>query len=229
MRKLVLLLLTVFVISLVSAANPCGNTHSFLDSFAKDSTISLYQQCENCTYVNVTSIKYPNGSIENINAQMTKVDVDYNYTSNRTQDFGCYSYTTKGDKNGVVRTEIVDYEVTPSGSLFTNALSLPVFLPLILMLLMMIICFIIGGFVEKKEYKLTFLIIGGIFMIFGVSYGIIASRDFLYGFPLLYGFVNSFYTIFVIALRVAAIVIPVMVVFFVIKRAFDTRGYNLKA
>lgn len=120
-----------------------------------------------------------------------------------------------------------EYEVTPSGSEFTNALSLPLFLPMLLMLLITAFFFYITGFVEKKEYKITFLIFGGLFLIFAVSFGIIASRDVLYGFPLLYGFVNSFYKIFVISLRIGAIIIPLIVIFFVIKRAFNTRGYNI--
>lgn len=119
MRKLLLILfIGMALVSMVSAANPCGNDNYFLDFVEKSSTISLYQRCSNCTYVNITQIKYPNGSISTINEAMTKNDVDYNYTFTKTQDLDCYSYTIKGDKNGIISTETIDFKVTPSGQDF---------------------------------------------------------------------------------------------------------------
>lgn len=217
----IFLLFGLFLISFVSADVSIGTVK-------QNQVIQLTQTCSNCTYVNLTSVLYPNNTYA-LNGQyaMTKTNENFNYTFTDTSALGEYIYTTCGDLNGINTCQSVRFEVTPSGTLFTNALSLPIFLPMILVGVLALVFFLMVGFTEKKEYKYTFIIFGGIFVIFGIAYGIIASRDFLYGFPLLYGFVNSFYKIFIITLRVGAILIPIIVAFFVIKRIFNRKGYNI--
>ena len=46
---------------------------------------------------------------------MTKTGTDYNYTFCDTESLGEYSYTTCGDKDGVVSCEDITFESTPSG------------------------------------------------------------------------------------------------------------------
>lgn len=229
MKKLLLLLfIGIFFISLISAVNECGNENSYLGTFKQGNDITLKQTCTSCSFVNLSSISYPNSSVQNLNVDMTQDGIEYNYTLTETDSLGCYSYVALGDPSGTNTAEIIEFKITPSGSLFTNALSIPLFLPLFLMLLLSLFAFIMMGFIEKREYKVTFLILSGVFLIFALSFGIIASREVLYGYPLLYGFVNSFYTIFIILLRVSAILIPVMAAFFVIKRVFSKRGYEVE-
>ncbi len=46
---------------------------SDLGVFKINSTIQLYQSCENCTFVNLSSVKLPNGSVLFYNLEMTKM------------------------------------------------------------------------------------------------------------------------------------------------------------
>ena len=77
--------------------------------------IDLYQTCPSCSYVNITSIKYPNGTIIQYNVAMTKDDTTYNYTFCSTNNTGEHFYTIKGDKGGIETTETITFEITPNG------------------------------------------------------------------------------------------------------------------
>jgi len=65
---------------------------SDLGVFKINSTIQLYQSCENCTFVNLSSVKLPNGSVLFYNLEMTKNAQDYNYSFNSTDLLGEYMY-----------------------------------------------------------------------------------------------------------------------------------------
>lgn len=116
MRKLFLILfIGMFFISISSAS---------LGTFRQGYCISLYQYCDDCSYVNLTSMQYPNGTILIINEVMTKQDVDYNYTFCDTNTLGDYYYVVKGDAGGEVSTERLSFEVTGGGSTPTTAQAL---------------------------------------------------------------------------------------------------------
>ena len=164
-----------------------------------------------------------------LNEQMEKVGSVFNWTldPSNTLSPGMYKINGIGDIEGVDTNWGYEIEVTPSGSKFTSALSIPLFLPMILMSLIAGFFLFLIGFVEKDGYKYTFMLFSGFFFILTIAFGIIASREVLVGFPALYSFINSFYRLFVITLQVSAIVIPVMVMFYVIKKTFSARGYHV--
>jgi hypothetical protein len=116
MKKLLLVLFFgIFFISLASAD---------LGTFKQGECISLYQFCDDCTYVNLTTVQYPNGTIETINEAMTKSDVDYNYTFCSTNDLGNYYYVVKGDTGGSTATERLSFSITSTGKSFNSGQSL---------------------------------------------------------------------------------------------------------
>lgn len=220
---IVITLIVILAINVVSASV------SQLDPIRQGECINLPQTSPSATFVNITQITYQPTSTQLLNESL-EMNVNgtyrWNYLYCNATELGNYVVDGISDDTDD-QTFTYTFTVTPSGTFFTNALSIPLFLPIGLMLGLSIFFFIIIGFVEKKEYKFTFLIFSGLFIIFAISYGIIASREVLYGFPLLYNFVNSFYRIFIITTRISAIIIPIIVMFFVIKRAFDKRGYNI--
>ena len=113
MKKLLLILMIgMCLISLITASD--------LGTFKQNECVELYQFCDDCSYVNVTSIKSPNSSISYVGAQMTKTNSDFNYTFCSTSSVGEYSYTTCGDKGGTYICESINFEVTGSG--FSNTL-----------------------------------------------------------------------------------------------------------
>lgn len=228
MKYLMIILTALFLVSIVAAQTPqCEYT---LPPTEKGDCKNLIQTCANCTFVNITKIYYPpsNGSELNLNSPMTKFVNNYNYTFCDNNYSGTYIYSTIGNPDGNLDQANVCYEVTPSGSLFTNALSIPLYLPMILMLLIGGFFLYMGTVMQRPEYKLTFIIFAGLSMVFAISFGIIGSREVLYGFPLLYNFINSFYRIFIIGLVAVAMIVVVVTMIFVVKRAFDSRGYNIK-
>jgi hypothetical protein len=105
-------LLGLFLISFTSAMD-CDGT--FLGTFKVNTNIELRQTCDSCSYVTLSSLTYPNSTMINVNTNMTKTGVDYNY-SFRTDLIGNYYYSVFGDKDGTLVSENFCFEVTPSGN-----------------------------------------------------------------------------------------------------------------
>lgn len=78
--------------------------------------ISLTQTCANCTYMNVTSIIYPNKTKEITNYTMARSGSEFTYSNFcKTAAIGTYYYNTLGNPSGVAVNEPVQFEVTPTG------------------------------------------------------------------------------------------------------------------
>jgi hypothetical protein len=113
----------MFLFSLVSAED-C--TRLSEKPFKQYDIITLKQTCDSCTYVNLSSISYPNSTLSYINSLMTKQGVDYNYSFSDTSTLGTYLYVVAGDKDSGFDTETFCFEVTTSGKDSNN--KIPLFL-----------------------------------------------------------------------------------------------------
>lgn len=132
--------------------------------------ITNYCQVGTCTYMNLTSLQYPNGTLLNLNAAMTKNVQDFYYPFTPTET-GEYTFTTCGDPSGVVCDKDT-FEATPNGNSGTNNI------------LLYIVILVLGytlnllGFFKRNT---TITILGGIVLIFTGLYmiqnGIIIFRD----------------------------------------------------
>jgi hypothetical protein len=111
---LILGILIILGLPMINAVETLGNVK-------QNDVISLYQYCDSCTYVNLTSVKYPNETIINFNAIMTKSGTNYNYTWNDTSELGSYFYTVCGDKDGELACEDTQFEVTYIGKQLSGA------------------------------------------------------------------------------------------------------------
>jgi len=125
-----LLLMGMFLISFTSAS---------LGVFKQSDCIQLYQFCDDCTYVNVTTVQYPDGTIETLNKAMEKNDVDYNYTFCDTTNLGTHYYIVKGDKAGATTTERLEFEITPLGTSQSTSQGIGSFGYLFLMIALMFV------------------------------------------------------------------------------------------
>ena len=106
--KWIIIILTLVLIPTTSAA--------FLGTFAEDVCVELTQICDNCTYVNITSIRSNFTNTELVSkVAMTKDDTEYNYTFCETNNSGYYTYTTCGDLDGVTTCDPNDFIVNPQG------------------------------------------------------------------------------------------------------------------
>jgi len=91
------------------------NAEADLQTFKQNQQVTLYQMCDNCTFVNLTSIKYPNSTIQQVGENMVKVGNDYTYTFTSPTEIGKYHYNVCGDKDGELKCEVIYFSITPSG------------------------------------------------------------------------------------------------------------------
>jgi len=102
-----ILMLGILFISLTSAYD--------LGAVKKDGCADLYQHCSDCSFVNVTSIKYPNQTIIYLNIGMDKNGYDFTYNYCNNNQSGDYFYTVCGDPTNKDPCKTYSYVVTESG------------------------------------------------------------------------------------------------------------------
>lgn len=92
MKKILFILAMLVILSSFAYAE-----QQSLGVFKKYSCIDLLQNCANCTYVNFTSVYYPNGTKALSNVEATKDNSDFNYTFCDTNIEGIYKVNGIGD------------------------------------------------------------------------------------------------------------------------------------
>jgi len=122
--------------------------------------VDLPQICSTCTYVNLSSIKYPDSSVNLINTLMTKNGVNFNYSFCDTGQLGTYIVTTCGDKDGTFQCSVYNFEITPTGGDRLNSLGI------FIVLLVVSLVILVLGIIMKNGY--VGFISGTLFMIAGV-------------------------------------------------------------
>ena len=91
-----------------------------LGTFKQYDCIELFQSCSNCSFSNLTSVTYPNGTKDPINILMTKSGLEYNYTYCKTTTLGDYIINGFSDADGENTVWAYNMSISPSG---TNNLS----------------------------------------------------------------------------------------------------------
>jgi len=211
MKKILLIfILGMFLISFASAS---------LGTFKQNSCVSLYQYCDDCSYVTLTKIQYPNGTILTINDAMTKDDVNYNYTFCGTETLGTYYYTVKGDAGGSVKVERLSFKITPSGQDFDTGQTLGG-LGLFAGVLAVAFAFMfIGSKLGKEDKTLPigfFFIVMSIFLvIYSLHLGWVFSNDILQHEILSQGVQTIFVVVIWTSAGIAIIFIVLMLIAFI--------------
>jgi hypothetical protein len=119
---------------------PCISAYDIFGTFKQGDTVRLYQYCDSCSYVNITTMKYPNGTVATINDNMIKDGTDYYYYWNYTEDLGDYFYTVCGDKDGEFICEDMKFDITINGTTLTEGSSYAYIGLLVLLGLFLILC-----------------------------------------------------------------------------------------
>lgn len=162
------ILLAIFVV----VSLPMASAVSDLGTFKQGDCIQLYQLCDNCSYVNLTTITQPNGTVLFIGTNMTKNGVDYNYTLCQTTLVGEYLYNVCGDKDNVFTCENIGFNITPSGTEGNDSYYILVFA------LVYGIAFV--GFFGRSEWVTIFgslaMMVLGVYIL---NSGIVIFRDVL--------------------------------------------------
>jgi len=108
------------VLILIALASVSTVATSDLGVYAQDSDIQLFQTCDSCSYVNLESVYFPNGSVKTFNSLMTKDSYTFNYSFSDSSQLGEYKYFVCGDKLGVLNCESVVFSVNTNGSKTDN-------------------------------------------------------------------------------------------------------------
>jgi len=89
--------------------------------------IVLTQTCDDCTFVNVTRIKFPDSSEQILNGQMSEpIKGNFNFIFTNTSQLGKYVATTCGNPSGVYACQNYLFKITTTGSDILN--TIPIFL-----------------------------------------------------------------------------------------------------
>ncbi len=86
--------------------------------------IELIQTCGNCSYINITSVRYPNSTSAIQNVEMNQSGTEYTYEFCNTSELGTYIVNLVGDPDGEKTPVGYDFEITPTGQNFTTGKSL---------------------------------------------------------------------------------------------------------
>lgn len=142
-KILLFLFVTMCILQIVTAE--IDLTNGGKSALKKETCVELQQTCDNCTYVNLTSVTYPNSTSVYFNKAMTKNGVKYNYSFCDTTPIGSYLFSVLGDKNGVADTEEGKFEITYTGdSLNTQKSILYVALLAVLVFFFILIIYFTG-------------------------------------------------------------------------------------
>ena len=105
-----------------------------IGTFKQGSCATLIQTCSNCTFVNITSIAYPNSTFAvNTQTEMTKAGTSYNYTFCNISAIGNYIVSGYGDLDGTNEVWGFNFDVTYFGQSITTSQSIVYFIMFIIL------------------------------------------------------------------------------------------------
>ena len=83
--------------------------------FKKNECVNIFQTCSNCTYINISSVKYPNSSFAEQEVEMTKSGTNYYYNFCKSNFSGEYIVSGYGDIDGQLSTFNFKFRINPYG------------------------------------------------------------------------------------------------------------------
>lgn len=185
MKKILILILSLFFISLVSASFGYDDGEK-VGIFKRNDCIDLTQSCSNCTYNNLTSIIYPNGTRSSFSPEqnMTKSGTDYLFhTCNFSSQYGGYIVNGYGDLDGSEEVWNYNYEITQTGRVFGTSQVLGSLGIFIGVLAVAFVFLFIGSKLSKEDKTLPvgffFSVMAVILVIYSLHLAWIFSVDIL--------------------------------------------------
>jgi len=166
-RNLFLLIFVgMMLFSLVSAEEEIGKSWG---AFEQGEEVRIVQTCSDATYINISSISYPNSQTAATNINMNYLgNGEFYYVFNSTEQLG--RYDVRGISDGCQETFTQYFVITPSG--FANTLGF-----YILMLIIMGSVIFIGFYLQDA----WFVILGGMGLImlgiYSINYGVAGFKD----------------------------------------------------
>jgi len=180
MKKIfTLLLLGMFMISLASAEDNIG-------SFKPDNEFNITNYCStaDCTYMNLESITYPDGTVIFLGTSMDQIGQEFTYNFS-SEELGKYYFRTCADPRGNEMCERDYFIINPTGSEFTIAQG--ILYGFLLILLGVFLYFSIYGVknADSAEWLIGYICLSYVVLYLVISVIWILSANYLYTFPML--------------------------------------------
>lgn len=86
-----------------------------LGTFKQNECVKLIQTCADCTYVNISSVTFPNSSIALGEYLMTQSGKSWSWTFCNTTNIGQYIVSGHGNPDSTPTTWAYDFDITPTG------------------------------------------------------------------------------------------------------------------
>jgi hypothetical protein len=113
MKKIMFLWIGLLLLSSVYALDSLG-------TFKQDEAVRVTQVCSDATYINISSIAYPNGNTAESGIEMISAGSgEFYYWFNDTSNLG--RYQVRGISDGCTNQFAFYFDVTPTGSLQTTS------------------------------------------------------------------------------------------------------------
>ena len=147
-----IILASAMIMFMLFSVNFAAAAISDFGEYKQYQAINLIQICSDCTWVNISSVLYPNSTIAASNIEMTQDGYTFNYTlpSSKTSALGMYTVTGVGDESGIPTDWSYIFEVTSLGNADQTS-----YLFYIIMFALALIILIIG--ISIKNVPLTIL------------------------------------------------------------------------
>lgn len=145
MKKLMLFVFAIFLVSLISASP---------GTYKQNQDIELLQTCADCTTINITKITAPNGTIIVSHVSMTQNGSAFNYTldSTYTSAFGTYHINGIGNPDGDQEVWTYSFYVNYRGDTVSSAQALLyIGFMVIILFVFVAILFVINKLPRKNE------------------------------------------------------------------------------
>jgi len=146
--KIMINALTLLLI--INAVGLASADISELGTFKQNTCIQLPQSCSTCTYNNLSSVIYPDGTYALQGSYiMTQAGANYNYTFCNTSQLGTYSVTGYGDAS--TPTWSYTFDVTVNGEQMSTS-KITTYIFILGIGLIVFVLFILGGlFIPSKN------------------------------------------------------------------------------
>lgn len=151
-KKLLLFVLAFVLFNIIIVHAEELETIESLGTVEVDQCIRLKNVCANCSFVNITTVNYPNLSQALGVVPMTKIGSEFNYSFCSTNQLGEYLVTYLADPESINTVGIYSFEVTPTGTILSEAEgTLYIFLLIVLILIFFITVYGFFKFPFKNE------------------------------------------------------------------------------
>jgi len=185
MKRLLLgIILGLFLISMVSALESLG-------TFKQNQIVRVTQVCSDATYINISSISYPNSTVAVSGIEMTSAGSgEYYYNFSNANYSG--RYDVRGISDGCEETFATYFDVNPQGIQASDQRTQTITRSIYFILSIAILLFIAFLFTNSSvPMKWTFFGISIIFFLIGINVVFVSLQDEVVN-PKLEAFFSSF-------------------------------------